>query len=59
MEGRTWLRFGEKTANEATQNGTADTKESCENEAEMLNAGHNRTRDQTDDETDNYRPDDV
>ena len=59
VKGRAGRGFGEHAPDQATDDRTADAKDRGHDETEMLHAGHDRAGAETDDETDNDRPDDV
>ena len=59
MKCRTRLRFGKKATDQAADDGATDPQQCGHYETKMLSTGHNRARNQTDDETNNDVPNDV
>ena len=41
VKSRTWLRFGEQSADQSTDNRSTDPKQRCHYESEVLGPGHN------------------
>ena len=52
-------RFRKEACDQAAQDGAADAEKCGSDEAEMLHTGHNGARNPPNDETDDYRPNNV